>query len=156
MPNWFKNNFKDVYLMDERDWKPNIENILPRSDDQVWSEKQNTYVNWEKHELYSKFSKEQAEVKLNVSKAFSETFSNGKDNNKMASKSSLYRAAVIYQPKRSVDVNGVDKTPPATLVVEPKNILAPSADVAKGLIFRDVPAEYLDKVEDLDMIVKDF
>ena len=154
--NWFKNDFKYIYDSRADGWKNNDARILPIKGDQVWSEENQAYVNWEKHELYPNFVRDTQEVKLNVSKAFIKTFY-GKDNNEMATtKSNLYRAAVIYQPKRSVDINGTDKTPPAILVVEPKNILAPSADIAKGLIFRDVPAEYLDKVEDLDVIVRDF
>lgn len=71
-------------------------------------------------------------------------------------KKDLFRIAAIYNPKESRDINGVDTTAPSVLIVQPTDVLATNSDEAKTLASRAIPADYIDKLSEVSILVKSF
>lgn len=68
----------------------------------------------------------------------------------------LFEYTVLYHPKATKEQVDNRKEPNSTIIVEPARILAPSAKEAGIKASRAIPAEYEDKLEDVEVLVHPF
>jgi hypothetical protein len=66
----------------------------------------------------------------------------------------LYEYAVIYQPPKAKD--GEKQAEKATLIVDVKRILAESDQEVSILASRSIPEDYIDKLENVQIVVRPF
>ena len=69
---------------------------------------------------------------------------------------SLFEYAVLYHPNATKDRREAGETPKSTLLLEPKRVLATSAAQVAMLAAREIPAEYTDKLDDIEVVVRPF
>ena len=67
----------------------------------------------------------------------------------------LFEFAVLYHPKPKKVGDDV-QTPPSILVVEPERIVARDEKAVAITASRKIPDEYLDKLEDVEVVVRPF
>ena len=68
----------------------------------------------------------------------------------------LFEYTVIYNPKPRKDANGNDTTPKSELVIEPKWRLADSDKQVAMIAAREIPEQYLDKLDEVEVIIRPF
>lgn len=73
-------------------------------------------------------------------------------------KGKLFEFAVIYHPKQKVKKEGEDEPPSkkSVLVKAPESVLATSEQEVGILAARSVPEEYIDKLEDVEIVIRPF
>lgn len=71
-------------------------------------------------------------------------------------KGMLFEYAILYHPKPSKDANGNDTTPKSEIVKPVTTILATSDKQVGILAARQIPDEYLDKLDQVEIIVRPF
>ena len=70
-------------------------------------------------------------------------------------KSKLYEFAILYHPKPRKK-SGEEVQGKSVLLTEPTRVLAASDAEVSILAAREIPAEYLDKLEDVEILVRPF
>lgn len=68
----------------------------------------------------------------------------------------LFKYAIIHQPKETKDAQGNDTTRPAKVLVEPTHILARDEKEAGITAARQIPDEYLDKLDEVEIALGPF
>jgi hypothetical protein len=71
-------------------------------------------------------------------------------------KGKLYTYCVLYHPKPSRDAGGNDTTPPSQILIKPTDVLAQDDKTVAMIATRQIPKEYEDKLELLEIIVRPF
>lgn len=71
-------------------------------------------------------------------------------------KSKLFEYAIIYQPKERTDAQGNDTTPRALLLVEPTRILCRDEKEAGITAAREIPEEYLARLDEVEIALRPF
>lgn len=74
----------------------------------------------------------------------------------MAAKGKLFEYAVIHHPKAKKDLAGNEETVKSALLTDVTRVLAVSSDEVAILAARSIPPEYLDKLEQVEIIVRPF
>jgi hypothetical protein len=72
------------------------------------------------------------------------------------SKGRLYEYAVLYHPKPKQDREGNLQAEKSVIVTDVARQLATSNDEVSILAARSIPAEYLDKLEQVEIVVRPF
>ncbi len=67
----------------------------------------------------------------------------------------LFEYAALYHPKPK-KVGDQDVTDPSVVIIEPKRVVAKDPAGAGILAARDIPADYLDKLDDVEILVRPF
>lgn len=68
----------------------------------------------------------------------------------------LFEYAAIYHPKHTKDAQGNDTTPRDTLVVEVTRVLAGSDKEVAILAARQIPDDYIDKLDEVEVVIRPF
>ena len=68
----------------------------------------------------------------------------------------LYEYAVIYNPLQSKEQSERGEKPKSTLIVDVKRVLANSDKEALMLAARDIPADYTDKLDRVEIACRPF
>lgn len=68
----------------------------------------------------------------------------------------LFEYAIVHNPKPTKDAQGNDTTKPATLLVEPKHILARDEKEVAMRGAREIPDTHLDKLDEVEVLVRPF
>lgn len=68
----------------------------------------------------------------------------------------LYEYAVIYNPLPTKDENERGEKPKSKLIVDVKRILSNSDKEAMMLAARDIPADYTDKLDRVEIALRPF
>lgn len=71
-------------------------------------------------------------------------------------KGKLFEYAVLYHPKQTKEQHDRGEVPKSVLVTEPTSILAGSETEVSILAARSVPAEHVDHLEDVEIVVRPF
>ena len=71
-------------------------------------------------------------------------------------KGKLFEYAVLYHPKTKKDPQGNEIEKKSQLLGEVKRVLAESPDQVSILAARDIPPEYLEKLEEIEIVVRPF
>ena len=71
-------------------------------------------------------------------------------------KGKLFEYAVLYHPKPTKEQNDRGETPKSEVLIDPKSCLAISAEQVSVLAARAIPAEYVDKLDDVEIVVRPF
>lgn len=71
-------------------------------------------------------------------------------------KGQLFEYAVLYHPKPSKAQLDAGTTPKSEVLLEPKSCLATSKDQVAILAARAVPQEFVDKLDEIEIIVRPF
>lgn len=71
-------------------------------------------------------------------------------------KGKLYEYAVLYHPKPEKDAAGKEIQAKSQILKVPAMVLANSPDEVGILAGRAIPEEYLDKLEDVEIVVRPF
>lgn len=72
------------------------------------------------------------------------------------SKGKLYEYAVVHHPKAKKDVAGNEEAVKSKIVTDVTRILAASPDEVSILAARSIPEEYLDRIEQIEIVVRPF
>ena len=70
--------------------------------------------------------------------------------------SALFQFAVIHTPKQTRDANGNDTTKPSKIVIEPTHILAKDDKEVAMRAARQIPEEYMDSLDEVQVLVRPF
>ena len=70
----------------------------------------------------------------------------------MESKVKLYQYAAICHPTKEEEKKGEK----AKVIVEPTTVLAKNEQVAGMMIVRQIPEEFADKLEQIDIVIRPF
>ena len=68
----------------------------------------------------------------------------------------LYEYAVIYTPLQTKDQNDRGEKPKSLLVVDVKRVLSNSEKEAMMLAARDIPVDYTDKLDQVEIALRPF
>lgn len=68
----------------------------------------------------------------------------------------LYEYAVIYNPAPTKDQNERGEKPKSELIVDVKRVLSNSDKEAMMLAARDIPADYTDKLDRVEIALRPF
>ena len=68
----------------------------------------------------------------------------------------LYEYAVIYNPMQSKEQNERGEKPKSELIVDVKRVLSNSDKEAMMLAARDIPEEYTDKLDRVEIALRPF
>lgn len=71
-------------------------------------------------------------------------------------KGKLYSYAVIFHPKPTKDTAGNDTTPKSEIMIKPTDILATDDKQVAMIATRQIPKEYEDKLDLVEVIVRPF
>lgn len=71
-------------------------------------------------------------------------------------KGKLFQYAVIYHPKQTKEQNDRGEMAKSELVTPPTTQLAGSDDEVSIIAARSIPAEHLDHLEDVEIVVRPF
>jgi hypothetical protein len=71
-------------------------------------------------------------------------------------KSSLFEYAVLYHPKAKKDLAGNEETTKSVILTDVTRVLASGPDEVSILASRSIPEEYLDKLQQVDIVVRPF
>jgi hypothetical protein len=67
-------------------------------------------------------------------------------------KSQLFEYAVLYHPRKTKD----EENPKTVVIVQPTTILAENQNEVSIRVARELPAEYVDKINELEKQVRPF
>lgn len=68
----------------------------------------------------------------------------------------LFEMAIIHNPKPTKDAQGNDTTAPASLLVDPKHILARDEKEVAMRGAREIPESHLGKLDEVEVLVRPF
>jgi ABC-type oligopeptide transport system substrate-binding subunit len=68
--------------------------------------------------------------------------------------SKIFEYAVLYHPKAKK--NGEEKVDPSKLIVDVKRVVAPDEKTVDIMSSRDIPEDYLDKLEQVEIAIRPF
>lgn len=71
-------------------------------------------------------------------------------------RSKLYEYAVLHHPKAKKDVAGNEQQAKSTILTDVTRVLAATPDEVSILAARTIPVEYLDKLEQVEIVVRPF
>ena len=71
-------------------------------------------------------------------------------------KGKLFEYAVLHHPKPKKDVAGNEETAPSVILTDVTRVLKTSPDEVSILAARSIPAEFLDKLEEVEIVVRPF
>ena len=71
-------------------------------------------------------------------------------------KGRLYEYAVIHHPKAKKDAAGNEEPVKSKLVTDVTRVLASTPEEVSILAARSIPDEYLDKIEQVEIVVRPF
>jgi hypothetical protein len=71
-------------------------------------------------------------------------------------KGKLYEYAVIHHPKAKKDVAGNEEPVKSKIVTDVTRVLASAPEEVSILAARSIPEEYLDKIEQVEIVVRPF
>ena len=71
-------------------------------------------------------------------------------------KSKLYEYAVLYHPKPKKDQAGNEEETTSAILTDITRVLAATPDEVSILAARSIPEEYLDKLPQVDIVVRPF
>ena len=71
-------------------------------------------------------------------------------------KGKLFEYAVLFHPKPEKDGAGKEIPGKSVILRKPEQTLAGSADEVSILAARSIPEEYLDKLEDVEIVIRPF
>lgn len=71
-------------------------------------------------------------------------------------KSQLFEYAVLYHPKPKKDANGNEVAEPSKLITDVQRVLAASADHVSIQAARSIPDTYLNELENVEIVVRNF
>lgn len=71
-------------------------------------------------------------------------------------KGKLFEYAVLYHPKPTKEQNDRGETPKSELLIEPKTVLALSPENVSVLAARSIPENYVDKLDEVEIVVRPF
>lgn len=70
--------------------------------------------------------------------------------------SKLFEYAILYHPKVVKDANGNETQGPDKLLVQPTHVLATSEKEVAMRAAREIPEEYLTKLDEVEVCVRPF
>lgn len=70
--------------------------------------------------------------------------------------SKLYEYAVLYHPKPKKDAEGNEVREKSQLVVPVKHVIADSDQEATIVAAREIPEDHLDKLEQVEIVIRPF
>lgn len=73
-----------------------------------------------------------------------------------ANRGKLFEYAVLYHPKPTKDQNDRGETPKSIVLTKPETIMAASDAEVSILAARSIETEYLDRLEDVEILVRPF
>lgn len=68
----------------------------------------------------------------------------------------LYTYLAIYHPRETKDAGGNDITEKSKLIIPPTDILATSEKIVATTASRQIPDEYADKLEEVEVLIRPF
>jgi len=68
----------------------------------------------------------------------------------------LFEYAVLYHPKPTKEQNDRGETPKSEVLIVPTSVLAASPDQVSVLASRAIPESHVDKLEDVEIVVRPF
>lgn len=71
-------------------------------------------------------------------------------------KGMLFEYAVLFHPKATKEQSDKGETPKSEVLIEPTSTLASSADQVSVLASRAIPESYIDKLDQVEIIVRPF
>jgi len=71
-------------------------------------------------------------------------------------KGKLFEYAVLYHPKPTKEQNDRGETPKSEVLIKPTSTLATGPEQVSVLAARAIPATHVDKLEDIEIIVRPF
>jgi hypothetical protein len=71
-------------------------------------------------------------------------------------KGKLFEYAVLYHPKPTKEQNDRGETPKSEVLIEPKSVLATTPEQVSVLAARSIPVTHVDKLEDIEIVVRPF
>jgi hypothetical protein len=71
-------------------------------------------------------------------------------------KGKLFEYAVLHHPKPKKDLAGNEEPTKSAILTDVTTVLAASSDEVSILAARSIPEEYLDKLEEVEIIVRPF
>jgi hypothetical protein len=71
-------------------------------------------------------------------------------------KGKLYEYAVIHHPKAKKDLAGNEEVVKSKIVTEVTRILAGTPEEVSIIAARSIPEEFLDKIEQIEIVVRPF
>lgn len=74
----------------------------------------------------------------------------------MAAKGKLFEYAVLHHPKAKKDLAGNEETVKSAILTDVTRILAVTPEEVSILAARTIPPEYLDKLEQVEIVVRPF
>jgi hypothetical protein len=74
----------------------------------------------------------------------------------VATKGKLYEYAVIHHPKAKKDLAGNEETVKSAILTDVTRVLAASPEEVSILAARSIPPEYLDKLDQVEIVVRPF
>jgi len=74
----------------------------------------------------------------------------------VATKGKLYEYAVIHHPKAKKDLAGNEETVKSAILTDVTRVLAASPEEVSILAARSIPPEFLDKLDQVEIVVRPF
>lgn len=71
-------------------------------------------------------------------------------------KGKLFERAVLYHPRATKEQRESGDTPKSILLMKPEHVLAASEQQVAIQVARQLPEEYLDKLDDIEILVHPF
>lgn len=71
-------------------------------------------------------------------------------------KGKLFEYAVLYHPKPTKEQNDRGETPKSEVLIQPTSALAISPEQVSVLASRAIPETHVDKLEDVEIVVRPF
>jgi len=71
-------------------------------------------------------------------------------------KGKLFEYAVLYHPKPTKEQAERNETPKSEILIEPKRVLALNDSQVATLAARSIPEDYIDKLDDVEIVVRPF
>lgn len=71
-------------------------------------------------------------------------------------KGKLFTYAVLFHPRPLRDAGGNDTTPPSQILIKPTEVLAQDDKTVAMIATRQIPEEYADKLDLVEVIVRPF
>lgn len=68
----------------------------------------------------------------------------------------LFEFAIIHNPKQRTDTAGNDTTPPSSIIVAPKHVLGTDEKEVTMRLAREIPDEYLERLDEVQVLVRPF
>jgi hypothetical protein len=74
----------------------------------------------------------------------------------MAAKGKLFEYAVLHHPKAKRDLAGNEETVKSSILTDVTRVLAASPDEVSILAARSIPPDFLDKLDQVEIVVRPF